>query len=252
MRRTWRSLAVAAFVIVTITAIVGTGFAFWAFSTERRADLKFGVYINEVAVNGRFFGQIPPYAVLEEGGGTSVNGTVTGITFYNVGLFYKDGEGTPLEGDQKVGVLYDTAVELQFKTAQDMTADEAATLVFGMRMTLNGGLLPEFMHTSTWYRTRSKIMDSVSGEEYIDLKTLVSELHPVVSGKKNFEYSPNGDGSWTYYFRFTTTMLNMCFEYNKANIPDKAETYNQMVNRLKNATSAEQSKIVLTLWQGKE
>lgn len=249
MRKALRRLAVAVFIITAVCAVVGTGFALWAFSTERRADTKVGVVVNEVAVNGEFYGQLPPYAVLEESGG-GVNGTVTGINFYNVGLFKKEGEDAPLEGDKR-GVLYDTAVEISFKTLREMTKDEADKMLFGMKLTIQSGILPKIMHTSSWYRTRRKITDEATEEEYIDLKALVCDIHPVIDGKDNFEYSQNADdGTWLFTFRFTTTLLNMCFEYYATSVPDSAKKYNKLIDELKSAS--EQSEIVLTLWQGKE
>lgn len=227
MNRHSRKFLFFAIAIVGVVSIVGTGFCVFAYSDESRADKYIGVKVEHTSDLGAFTVELPNFAVLEEGAELGSSSTLTGINFYLGGDFKKNDSNEVFEGEGKP--LFNPVSEIKFKTLSNVDRTLADKMYFGMKVKITSGLLSEYMRSSSWYDSRAKL---AANADYLDLKKLVGDTYPVVSGKENFEMTAAEGGGFVFTFRVSTTLLAMCFEYKEGKNPSTKEAYEAMVNAI--------------------
>lgn len=227
------AFVVICFLLVSVFALLGTGFSVWVFSeTEVSAELN--VHVTAVESDGTWTAELPVVVVLDEGVNGGIN-TVKGFSFYKC---ERDSAG-----NLTTEVSLDTVLPLEFTlnaaalarleqvTTEDGTVyKEPEDLTFGFRMMVKGPL-DGSVHRTSAYLDMARLSED---ENYIDLKQLY------------YGYTWDGtEGKFT--FTLTTVMFNSFFDYNTGKRPSADNEY-QTLKSLKE--QAEDSQIMIELWQG--
>lgn len=192
-------------------AVLGTGFALWAFDTDKSTiSSDLGVTITESSELGSFSMPEIKHVVLDGGTGAGINPTITGVTFY------KSDENGNIITDNSLTISFTVKSEHLEEMNKDNNWDKVS---FGIRINVPEQLKGIIDHTEFYSK-------HLGDNGYIDLKALVKELTDHFSdsdfSKSDFSYAPDAG---VFTFKLTTTSLNRFFTYSAGQEPTTLPNY---------------------------